>query len=75
MSNPPDCYCGPDKSWCPICVVAVAFRMRHEHPDSLSVNMMKRRIPGITGREAMYLMLATEAIPSVNGGYVTRNGV
>ncbi len=51
-----DCYCGPDDGWCPICVVAVAIRMRHDHPDSLSVSMLTRRIPRLTGREAIYLV-------------------
>ncbi len=67
-----DCYCGPNDGWCPICVVAVATRMRHDHPETLSVSMLKRRIPGITGREAIYLVEATKGLlnPSRNGGYV-----
>ena len=57
-----DCYCGPDGGWCPICVVAAAMTMRHEHPETLSVSMLKRRIPGITGREAVYLVEATKGL-------------
>ena len=61
-----DCYCGPDGGWCPICVVATAFKMRIDHPASLSVAMLKRRIPprSLTGREAVYLVEATKGLMS-----------
>ena len=67
-----DCYCGPDQGWCPICVVAVAIKMRTDHPQSLSVSMLKRRIPGITGREAVYLVEMSKGLLT-NGGYVERS--
>jgi len=63
-----DCYCGPDGDWCPICVVTVAAKMRHEHPETLSVSMIKRRIPNITGREAVYLLEMSKGL--LNGRYV-----
>ena len=63
-----DCYCGPDGDWCPVCVVATAVKMRCDHPDSLSVSMLKRRISGITGREAVYLVEMSKRLePSRNG--------
>ncbi len=57
-----DCYCGPDGGLCPICVVTMAIRMRHDHPETLSVSMLKRRIKGITGREAVYLVEVTKGL-------------
>ncbi len=68
MTSSLDCYCGPDKGWCPICVVTMAIRMRHQHPETLSVSMLKRRITGITGREAIYLVEMSKGL--LNGHYV-----
>jgi len=45
--------------WCPPCVVRAAIQLRLEHPDTVSVSMLKRRIPGITGHEAALLVEAT----------------
>jgi len=36
--------------------------MRHDHPETLSVSMLKRRIKGITGREAVYLVEVTKGL-------------
>ena len=74
MYNSLDCYCGPAGDQCPVCVVAMAVRMRHDHPDTLSVSMLKRRLRGITGREAVYLVEMSKALngASHNGDYVER---
>ncbi len=70
----PDCFCDGRVPWCPICVVAVATRMRLDHLETLSVSMLRRRIPGLTGREAAYLVEATRNMKAQhnrrNGGYV-----
>ncbi len=70
IRSSPDCFCGEngDAPWCSVCVVATAAQLRRLHPDSLSVSLLKRRIPGITGREASYLVemskrLLTESLP------------
>jgi len=55
----PDCYCDGRLPWCPPCVVLVTMEMRRDHPDSLSVSMLKRRIPRITGHEAALLVEAS----------------
>ncbi|KKM17075.1 hypothetical protein LCGC14_1679400 [marine sediment metagenome] len=67
-----DCYCGPDDGRCPVCVVAIATRLRHDHPETLSVSMLKRRIPGITGREAMFLVEMSRGLLR-DGSYVTHS--
>jgi len=36
-------------------MVSAAIMLRHDHPSSLSVALLKRRIPGITGHEAALL--------------------
>ena len=59
MGTSPDCFCDGTVPWCPPCVVAAAVRLRLEHPDTLSVSLLKRRIPGITGHEAALLVEAT----------------
>jgi len=43
-------------------MVAVVMTMRRDHPDSLSVSMLKRRIPRITGHEAALLVEASRHI-------------
>ncbi|KKN46050.1 hypothetical protein LCGC14_0676690 [marine sediment metagenome] len=74
MKTTPDCICDGKAPWCSVCLVSVAFRMRNEHPDTLSVSMLKRRIPRLTGREAAILLEATQRLPARrNGGYVTRS--
>ena len=70
----PDCFCDGVAPWCPVCVVATAVRMRHDHPHSLSISMLRRRIPGITGREAAFLIEATRnLVTRRNGRYVERS--
>ena len=70
----PDCFCDGRTPRCPICVVAIAVRLRLDHIETLSVSMLKRRIPEITGREAAYLVEATRNMKPKhnrrNGGYV-----
>ena len=36
-------------------MVAAAITLRREHPESLSVSLLRRRIPSITGHEAALL--------------------
>lgn len=56
--RPPDCICDGIAPWCSVCVVQAAAQMRREHPESLTVSMLRRRIPApsLTGREASYLV-------------------
>ena len=77
MTNP-DCICDRKVPLCASCAVAIAHMMRVDHPDSLSVSMLKRRLGrSITGREAALLVEATRrmAIPrnGRNGRYVERS--
>ena len=51
-----DCQCSGTRSWCPGCLISMAIGMRREHPTSLSVAMLKRRLTGISGREAALLL-------------------
>ena len=60
--QPLDCSCGGVPSLCPVCLVSLAVYMRREHPDSLSVGMLKRRLPGISGREAALLLEVSRRI-------------
>ena len=73
----PDCFCDGRSPWCPICVAATAVRMRLDHMETLSVSMLRRRIPGLTGREAVYLVEAARNMKPQhnrrNGGYVTHS--
>lgn len=51
-----DCFCtNGGVPPCPPCIVATATMLRHDHPDSLSIALLKRRIRGITGHEAALL--------------------
>ena len=63
---PPDCTCDGKAPLCPPCLMGLALVMRFDHPDTLSVSMMKRRIPRITGREAALLIEATKYIARPN---------
>jgi hypothetical protein len=38
----------------------------HDHPNSLSISLLKRRIRGITGHEAVLLLEFTKRLPSVS---------
>ena len=55
-----DCICDGKVPWCAPCVVSAAARMRRDHPDTLSVSMLKRRIPRLSGRVAAVLLEATK---------------
>ena len=52
----PDCTCDGVAPYCPPCLVASAMVMRREHPGTLSVSMLKRRIPQLSGREAALML-------------------
>lgn len=58
----PDCFCDGKMPHCPPCVVALAIHMRLDHPDTLSVSMLRRRLPDITGHEAALLVEATKRV-------------
>ena len=56
-----DCICAKEQEpWCPMCVVGAAMQMRGEHPDTLSVSMLQRRIPKLDGYTAAILIEATK---------------
>lgn len=57
-----DCICDGVPPLCPSCVVRFAFELARLHPDSLSISMLKRRIPMLTGREAALLLEATRRV-------------
>ncbi len=70
----PDCYCS-NGTLCPPCIVSAAIMLHHDHPDSLSVSLLRRRIHGITGHEAMLLVEMSKALPSVSRAHAAnRNG-
>ena len=56
-----DCFCRePGVSpRCPPCVVAATAMMRHDHPDTLSISMLRRRLSDITPHEAALLVEAS----------------
>lgn len=58
----PDCTCDGIAPYCAPCLVSLAVVMRRDHPDSLSVSMLKRRIPRLGGREAAILLEATRRL-------------
>jgi hypothetical protein len=60
--RPIDCTCDGVPPLCAVCLVRLAFTMRRQHPDSLSVSMLKRRIPKLAGREAALLLEATRRL-------------
>ena len=62
-----DCFCADGGvPPCPPCIVAVAAMLYHDHPDSLSVALLKRRIRGITGHEAALMLEFTKRLPGVS---------
>ncbi len=73
MRRTPDCICAKGQEpWCHVCTVAIAIQMRGEHPDTLSVSMLQRRIPKLDGHVAAVLVEATKRIGTrPNGVYVT----
>jgi hypothetical protein len=49
--------------------------LRHDHPESLSVSLLKRRIPGITGHEAALLCEMSKLALTVSPAHAAnRNG-
>ena len=67
----PDCHCPRNgENWCPPCTWAVAVQLRRDHPDTLNVSMLTRRVKGLEGDTAAVLVEATKALPRRNGGYV-----
>lgn len=60
--RPVSCICDGIAPLCAVCLVHMACVMRREHPDTLSVSMLRRRIPLISGREAALLLEATRRI-------------
>ena len=57
-----DCICDRKVPYCAVCMVALAYHLRLEHPDTLSVSILKRRIPRLSGREAAILVEATKRL-------------
>ena len=62
-SPDPNCICDRRLPLCAVCMVAIAAMLRREHPLTVSVAMLKRRIPGLLGREASLLLEATKLLP------------
>ena len=56
----PDCICDGVAPWCSPCVIAVAMWLHREHGETVSISMLKRRIPLLTGRQASLVMEATK---------------
>lgn len=57
-----DCTCDGVPPLCACCLVSLAFQLARQHPDTLSISMLKRRIPLLTGREASLLLEATRRV-------------
>ena len=68
-SGSPDCVCDGQVPWCAVCAVALAMFLRRDHPLTLSVALLKRRIPQLTGREAALLLEATKYIAGDVGSF------
>ena len=60
--RPLDCQCDGIPPLCPVCLIRLAYQMRTAHPDTLSLGMLKRRIPQLSGREAAILLEATKRL-------------
>jgi hypothetical protein len=58
--RPLNCTCDGRGPACPCCLAAYAIVMRRNHPDTLSVGMLRRRSPELTGREAAILIETTK---------------
>lgn len=57
-----DCRCDGIPPLCACCLVTLAFQLARLHPGSLSMAILKRRIPRLTGREADILLEATRRL-------------
>jgi hypothetical protein len=70
----PDCYCRVPGSppRCPPCIASAAAQMRREHPNSLSVSMLKRRLPDLTGHEAALMLEATRWLLTTSIAHAAR---
>jgi hypothetical protein len=55
-----DCTCDGQAPWCAVCKVSAAVYLAYQHPDSLSVSMLKRRIPLLSGETAAVLLEFTK---------------
>ena len=64
----PDCVCDGVAPWCATCVVTVAMGLRLEHGETVSVSMLKRRIPLLTGRQASLVLEATKLAAELRPG-------
>jgi hypothetical protein len=74
MGVAPDCYCREPGSppRCPPCITSAAAQMRRDHPDTLSVSMLKRRLPDVTPHEAALLLEASRWVLTVSLAHETR---
>jgi len=61
-TRPIECQCDGIPPLCPVCLVRMATQMRYAHPESLSIAMLRRRIPALTGREAAILVEASKRL-------------
>ncbi len=68
-----DCFCA-NGTLCPPCIVATATMLRHEHPDTLSIALLRRRIHGITGHEAALLVEMSKGLLGSLAHAANRNG-
>ena len=69
-----DCTCH-NSDLCVPCVVATATMLRHEHPDTLSVSLLRRRVHGISGYEAALLVEMSKGLLTVSRAHAAnRNG-
>ena len=60
--RPLDCQCDGIPPLCAVCLIRMAYQMRTAHPETLSIAMLKRRVPALTGREAALLVEATRRL-------------
>lgn len=56
LTRPIDCTCDGVPPLCANCCVSLALQLFKVHPGSLSISILKRRIPMLTGREASLLL-------------------
>ena len=56
-----DCYCPKNAPMtCAVCRVAMAMAMRRQHQTTLSISMLRRRLPNLDGDMAMVLLECTK---------------
>ena len=67
-----DCYCPKNAPLtCAVCRVRMAMSRRRKHQTTLSVSMLRRRLPDLDGETAMVLLEATKWADTA---YVTQAG-